>query len=148
MSRPVHPANPWISNPSAARLLIFLSKHRIPVISRVFSLILNCDFGGKITGQLFLPHPYGIVVARGVTLGNNVTIMQQVTLGGRTLDIDDMPIVEDDVYIGAGAKVLGAIRLGKGCAIGANAVVTKDVPPGATVVGANQILTKIEKNSQ
>jgi len=92
-----------------------------------------------------MPHPYGIIVAAGVELGNNVTIMQQVTLGGRTLDINEMPIVEDDVYIGAGAKIMGAVRLGKGSTIGANAVVTKNVPPGATVVGANQILPKTAK---
>ncbi len=145
MSQPVHPSNPWISNPLAAKLLIFLSKHQIPLVSRIFSLILNCDFFGEIKGQLFMPHPYGIIVAAGVELGNNVTIMQQVTLGGRTLDINEMPIVEDDVYIGAGAKIMGAVRLGKGSTIGANAVVTKNVPPGATVVGANQILPKTAK---
>jgi serine O-acetyltransferase len=140
--RNVHPSNPWISNPAAARLLIFFRKHRIPYLSRAWGILLNCDFYAEMRGQVFMPHPYGIVVSANVVLGNNVVLMQQVTLGGKTLDIHDMPFVEDDVYIGAGAKVLGKVRLGKGCTVGANAVVTKDVPAGATVVGFNRILEK------
>ena len=53
-----------------------------------------------------------------------------------------VPQIEDGVYIGAGAKILGGVRVGRGATIGANAVVTKDVPAGATVVGANRILSK------
>jgi len=50
--------------------------------------------------------------------------------------------VEDGVYIGAGAKILGGVRIGRGATVGANAVITKDVPAGATVVGANRLLSK------
>jgi serine O-acetyltransferase len=52
------------------------------------------------------------------------------------------PQVEDGVYIGAGAKILGGVRIGRGATVGANAVVTRDVPPGAIVVGSNRLLLK------
>ena len=58
----------------------------------------------------------------------------QVTIGGRS-DLWDVPIIEDDVYIGTGAKVLGPITVGRGATIGANAVVIHDVPAGASVAG-------------
>jgi serine O-acetyltransferase len=73
-------------------------------------------------------------------LGENVVIGHQVTLGGKDMEIGNMPDVGDGVYLGAGAKVLGKIRIGVGAVIGANAVVTIEVPPGAVVVGANRVL--------
>ena len=69
-----------------------------------------------------------------------MVIGHQVTLGGRDLEIGNMPDVGDGVYLGAGAKILGKLKVGAGATIGANAVVTKDVPAGAVVVGANRIL--------
>ena len=75
-----------------------------------------------------------------VRLGEGVVIGQQVTLGGRDMHIEHMPDIQDGVYLGAGCKVLGQVVVGRGATIGANAVVTKDVPPGAVVVGANRIL--------
>ena len=66
-------------------------------------------------------------------------IGHQVTIGGRDLTAG-APDIADGVYIGAGAKILGAVRIGPGATVGANAVVTKDVPAGKTVVGANRIL--------
>lgn len=138
-SRRVHPANPWISNPLAARCLIFCTRHPVPVLGRLLEIVLNCDFRPRLLGDVFLPHPYGIIVTTGTEIGHDVVIMQQVTLGGKDLNPPSI-VVEDDVYIGAGAKVLGTVRLGRGCKVGANAVVTEDVPPGATVVGYNRII--------
>jgi serine O-acetyltransferase len=66
--------------------------------------------------------------------------MQQVTIGGRDHRENIAPLIGDDVYIGAGARVLGDVRIGHGVVIGANAVVTRDIPPGVTVVGANRIV--------
>lgn len=66
--------------------------------------------------------------------------MQQVTIGGKDRTEKIAPIIGDDVYIGAGARVLGDVRIGNGVVIGANAVVTRDIPPGVTVVGANRIV--------
>jgi serine O-acetyltransferase len=68
-----------------------------------------------------------------------MVIMQQVTIGARNID-DRAPAIEDNVFIGAGAKVLGGIRVGHHCTIGANAVVTRDLPPGSTIIGINQII--------
>jgi len=135
-----HPKNPWIKNGRPASLLIFLTRHHIPIFSRFYAIFLGCDIGVALPKTVFLPHPYGIVVHSGTKLGNDVVIGHQVTLGGRDLT-SAAPQVEDGVYLGAGAKVLGGVRVGRGATVGANAVVTKDVPAGATVVGANRILT-------
>src|SRR4051812_6272436 len=134
-----HPKNPWISNSLAARALILLTRHRVPVLSRVFMYFLGCDIGLGLPRSLFLPHPMGIVVHRGSRIREDVIIGHQVTLGGRDLS-NDAPHIEDGAYIGAGAKILGGVRIGRGATVGANAVVTKDVPAGAVVVGANRIL--------
>ena len=136
-----HPKNPWISNAVAARLLIFLTRHRLPVVSRVFMYYLGCDIGLALPRTVFLPHPMGIVVHSGTRIGDNVVIGHQVTLGGRDLS-PAAPQVEDGVYIGAGAKILGGVRIGRGATVGANSVVTRDVPAGTTVVGANRLLSK------
>jgi serine O-acetyltransferase len=136
-----HPKNQWISNGIAARLLIFLSRTRIPGLSQIYMLLLGCNIGRSLPQSVFLPHPLGIIVHRETQLGENVVIGHQVTLGGRDLT-NAAPIVEEGVYIGAGAKILGGVRLGRGATVGANAVVTRDVPSGAVVVGANRILEK------
>ena len=81
------------------------------------------------------------MVGSHVRIGNHVVIGHQVTLGGKDLKIDRMPIIEDGVYLGAGCKVLGMVTIGRGVTVGANAVVTRDVPAGCVVVGANRILS-------
>jgi serine O-acetyltransferase len=120
-------------------MLIFFTRHRIPGLSRLFMYFLGCDIGRPLPETVFLPHPMGIVIHRSSVIGEDVVIGHQVTLGGRDLT-GAAPRVEDGVYIGAGAKILGALRIGRGATVGANAVVTKDVPAAATVVGANRIL--------
>jgi serine O-acetyltransferase len=136
-----HPKNPWISNPLAARMLIFLTRHRVPIVSRLFMHLLGCDIAVALPETLFLPHPFGIVIHGHSRIGVDVVIGHQVTLGGRDLTCA-APCLEDGVYVGAGAKILGAVRIGRGATVGANAVVTKDVPAGVTVVGANRLLPK------
>jgi len=134
-----HPKNPWISNGRLARTLIFLTRHRVPVISSLFMHLLGCDIFLALPRSIFLPHPFGIVIHSNSCIGEDVVIGHQVTLGGRDLT-SAAPCLEDGVYVGAGAKVLGGVRIGRGATVGANAVVTKDVPPGMTVVGANRLL--------
>ena len=136
-----HPKNPWIRNTLAARALIFLTRHRVPLVSRLFGYYLGCDIGLALPESVFLPHPLGIVIHSGTRIGENVVIGHQVTLGGRDLT-GAAPQVEDGAYLGAGAKILGGVRIGRGATVGANAVVTKDVPAGTTVVGANRLLSK------
>ncbi|MCW5605856.1 MAG: serine acetyltransferase, partial [Burkholderiales bacterium] len=89
---------------------------------------------------IIMPHPYGVIIHSKAVIGRGVTVMQHVTIGSKNPDENVAPTVEDDVYIGAGAKVLGAVRVGRGAVIGANSVVTRDVPPYCTVVGANRIV--------
>ncbi|NIJ07173.1 serine O-acetyltransferase [Sphingomonas vulcanisoli] len=94
---------------------------------------------GAIVGSgLFIDHGFSVIGETSV-IGDNVTIYQNVTLGGTNpangIAGKRHPTIEDDVIIGSGAQVLGPITVGKGARIGANAVVTRDVPPGATMVG-------------
>lgn len=76
----------------------------------------------------------GTVIHARAVIGNRVVIGAGITIGGKTPHYE-VPVIEDDVDIGAGARILGPIRVGKGAIIGANAVVVKDVPPGAVVAG-------------
>jgi len=94
--------------------------------------------GAKIGRNFFIDHGF-TVIGETAEIGDNVTIYQNVTLGG-TNPSDGVPgkrhpTVCDDVVIGSGAQVLGPITIGKGAKIGANSVVTRDVPEGATMVG-------------
>ncbi|WFA09930.1 serine O-acetyltransferase EpsC [Tissierella sp. Yu-01] len=93
--------------------------------------------GAKIGDNLFIDHGMGIVIGETAEIGDNVTIFHGVTLGGIGGDKGEKrhPTVEDDVVIGAGAKILGPITIGKGAKVGANAVVIDDVPAYTTAVG-------------
>ncbi len=92
--------------------------------------------GAKIGRRLLIDHGMGVVIGETAEVGDNVTLYQQVTLGGVSLNVGKRhPTVGDDVVIGAGAAVLGPLLIGKGARIGSNAVVLKDVADGTTVVG-------------
>jgi len=131
----------YVANPLSARLLQFCCRNRVPVFGKLLRMVLHCDIYCDLRDRLvFMPHPYGIIIHSKAQIGNRVVIMQHVTIGGRDLERNEAPTIEDDVYIGAGARVLGNIRIGRNAMIGANAVVTRDVPPGATVVGPNRIV--------
>ncbi len=90
----------------------------------------------KIGPRFFIDHGMGVVIGETAEIGADVTLYHGVTLGGVSLQHGKRhPTIEDGVVIGAGAKVLGAITVGKNSRIGANAVVVKDVPPESVVVG-------------
>ena len=125
----LHISHPQRRSPIGARWLLFFCRHRIPLLSKLTRLIFNSDIYCVVPRDLYLPHPYGIVIHSQTRLGKRVTVMQQATLGGKDLNHNVAPIVEDDAYIGAGARVLGAVRIGAGAIVGANAVVTRDIPP-------------------
>ena len=92
--------------------------------------------GAELGRRLLIDHGMGVVIGETAVVGDNVTLYQQVTLGGVSLNPGKRhPTVEDDVVIGAGAAVLGPLTIGRGARVGSNAVVLKDVPAGATVVG-------------
>lgn len=86
----------------------------------------------EIGPGLRLRHGVGVVVNPATRIGAGVMIRQHVTLGNRRSK-DDCPVIEDDVEIGAGAVIIGAITIGRSARIGPNAVVVKDVPAGAVV---------------
>ncbi len=92
--------------------------------------------GAKIGRRVFIDHGMGVVIGETAELGDDCTLYHGVTLGGTSWQKGKRhPTLEPGVIIGAGAKVLGPITIGAGAKIGSNAVVVKDVPPGATAVG-------------
>ncbi|NLW22240.1 MAG: serine O-acetyltransferase [Tissierellia bacterium] len=103
--------------------------------------------GAKLGRNIFIDHGMGIVIGETAEVGNNVTMYHGVTLGGIGGDPNTKrhPTVEDNVMIGAGAKILGPITIGKGAKVGANAVVLDDVPPYTTVVGMPARVVKHHK---
>lgn len=102
--------------------------------SRVWKTVSGLDLSGtKIGPGLFISHGQGTILS-AESIGANLQVHQGVTVGWDYRG-DRRPIIGDDVFIGAGAKILGAITIGDGARIGANAVVVHDVPAGATAVG-------------
>ena len=93
---------------------------------------LEISPGADIAGGLYIAHPIGTVISVQ-KMGPNCSLIAAITIGMR--NEWQFPIIGEGVFIGAGARVLGAIHLGDGCQIGANAVVLKDIPAGATAVG-------------
>lgn len=92
--------------------------------------------GAKIGARLVIDHGMGVVIGETSEIGDDCIIFHGVTLGGSKFDpVKRHPTLGNRVLIGAGAKILGPITLGDGSRVGANAVVAKDVPAGATVVG-------------
>jgi serine O-acetyltransferase len=104
------------------------------LFNRLNTIFCNCIIGrGADFGPGFvLIHATGIVINGNVRGGSNVYLEHQVTIGAERRH---SPVLGDDVFIGAGAKVLGAVRIGNGARVGANAVVVHDVPAHTTVVG-------------
>ncbi len=126
----------------AHRLSHKLYKLGIPFIPRFISFIMRIltgieiHPGAQIGDRFFIDHGEGVVIGETTIIGDDVLIYQQVTLGGTGKDLGKRhPTVGNGVIIGAGAKVLGNIKIGDNSRIGAGSVVVDDVPEHATVVG-------------
>src|SRR3989338_7776000 len=92
--------------------------------------------GASICNGLFIDHGMGVVVGETSVIGDSVTLFQGATLGGTGKEKGKRhPTLGNNVVVGAGAKILGNIRIGDNVSVGANAVVLNDVPPNSTVVG-------------
>lgn len=109
---------------------------------RFWSVVTGADIplNSQIAGGLLLPHPNGVVIHPGAQIGPNCLIFQQVTIGSRKGG--KLPVIGGHVDIGAGAKILGNVRIGDHACIGANAVVLKDVPAGKTAVGISATISE------
>lgn len=120
------------------RLGSWFHQKRIPLMpgffQRMIAIFYGLDIviGAKIGGGLYVAHPIGTVIVPH-DMGENCSVIANVTVGMRNKW--EFPRIGNRVFIGAGARVLGGIEIGDGAAIGANAVVIEDVPPGVTVVG-------------
>lgn len=119
----------------------FLFGLRVPLLPRFVSELSRFLTGidihpGAQMGAVIIDHGMGVVIGETAIVGNGVIIYQGVTLGGTSLRRERRhPTIGDNVVIGAGAKVLGAIDIGAGTRIGSNSVVVESVPPNSTVVG-------------
>ena len=127
----------------------FFSVAKFDLIARMISQFSRFLTGieihpkAKIGKNLFIDHGMGVVIGETSEIGDNVTIYHMVTLGGISPSIDSNnqrdikrhPTLKDNVVVGSGAQVLGPVVLGNNAKIGANAVVTKDVPENAVMVG-------------
>ena len=131
------------------RIANFFSTAKFDLIARIISQFsrfltgIEIHPGAKIGKNLFIDHGMGVVIGETSEIGNNVTIYHMATLGGIAPSINSNdqrnikrhPTIEDDVVIGSGAQVLGPVTVGRCAKIGANAVITKDVPEKAVMVG-------------
>lgn len=149
--------------PGTHALLIHRWSHwlwgmRLKWLARSFSYIgrwftgIEIHPGATIGRRFFIDHGTGVVIGETAEIGDDVTLYHGVTLGGTTWNKGKRhPTVENNVVIGAGAKILGPLTVGANARIGSNAVVLKDVPEGATMVGipARDVSRKNEsKDSQ
>ena len=131
------------------RIANFFAVAKFDLIARIISQFSRFMTGieihpkAKIGKNLFIDHGMGVVIGETSDIGDNVTIYHMATLGGISPSINSEdqretkrhPTLQDNVVVGSGAQVLGPITIGKNAKIGANAVVTKDVPENGVMVG-------------
>lgn len=136
--------NPRFAPVVICRMAFALNSLGLRLPAKLFSLLNFLLFGIEMAVRcevgpgLCFAHTYGIVIGAR-RIGKNALIYHEVTIGAKEMDVaytpEKRPLVGDDVVIGAGAKVLGGITLGNNCVIGANAVVTHDIPANAVAGG-------------
>ena len=144
------------------RIANFFSTAKFDLIARIISQFSRFLTGieihpkAKIGKNLFIDHGMGVVIGETSEIGDNVTIYHAVTLGGSSPSIDTErqrhekrhPTIGDDVVIGSGAQIIGPVKIGKCSRIAANAVVVKDVPESATMVGIPAKAVKLENKGK
>lgn len=143
----LYPSITAVLNHRAAHILYNKKQYFLARLISQFSRFLTgieIHPGAKIGKGLFIDHGSGVVIGETSEIGDNVTIYHGVTLGGTGKDKGKRhPTIGNNVIIGTGAKVLGPVNVGDGAKIGANAVVVKDIPKGATAVGVPAKIIKV-----
>jgi serine O-acetyltransferase len=126
----------------AYRIAHWLKAYNVPILPRVISQLARWVTGveihpsAKIGTGFFIDHGMGVVIGETAEIGDYVTLFQGVTLGGTGKERGKRhPTLGNHVVVGAGAKILGGIKVGDNVKIGANSVVLKNVPPNSTVIG-------------
>ena len=145
-----------VTRPGPLALILYRLSHKIwrsgmrtpaEIVWRLNYFLTGADIhpGAEIAGGLRLTHTAGLVIGHGVKIGANVTLLHGVTLGGSSRGFfdetftDGFPQIGDGAKIAAGAKVLGPVRVGKGCFVGANAVVARDLEDGTIYTPGREI---------
>ena len=128
--------------------------HHIPIIPKLFELLIFLIYNSKVPYQAeigkgtFLGYGgIGVVIHSDAIIGCNVTISQQVTIGGGNNKYPGVPTIGDNVFIGKGAIVFGGFKVGNNVTIGANAVVTKPIPDNAVVAGIPARIIRIKEDN-
>ncbi len=104
--------------------------------------------GAQLGRRLFIDHGMGVVIGETAVVGDDVVLFHGATLGGRSMRPGKRhPTIGDRVVVGSGAKILGAVWVGDGAQIGANAVVVKDVPAGAVAVGVPAVVREVAREA-
>src|SRR5438093_8165094 len=153
-----------VTRPGPLAIVLYRLSHRLwgrrlefpaELLWRINYFLTGADIhpGAEIGGGLRLTHTSGVVVGKGVKIGSNVTLLHGVTLGGSAkgwfdgVFADGFPEVGDDTEIMAGAKVLGPIKVGRGCFVGAGAVLARDLPDGDAYTPGRE-LTELRRRVQ
>jgi len=128
----------------------WLYRHNVPFIPRIIQLLIFLLFNAVVPYKTLIGEKCiiahggsGVVINEKVIIGNNVLICQQVTIGGTGIG-QSLPVIGNDVYIGAGAKIIGPVVIGDHSVIGANAVVTKSIPSHCVAAGVPAKIIKKE----
>ena len=123
------------------RVASWFKRHRVPVLGPFFArlalFLTGVDIapGARIGPGLMISHGMGVVIGFEARIGARALLHHQVTVGAATVRrVDEMPTIGDDVVLGAGARVIGPVRVGDRVFVGTNAVVTEDVPDDSKVV--------------
>lgn len=131
------------------RISHWLSKRRVPFIPKILYVVNRIVFSAAIPPEANIGRNVvlgyqglGIVIHRQAVLGDNVSVGSGVTIGGRS-EFEDVPVIENDVLIGTGAKIIGPVHIGHHARIGANAVVLHDVPAYGVAVGVPARVVKV-----
>lgn len=134
--------SPSLKSASRRKTSMSWIKHQLSVLRAKYQAIACCQIPFRFLGSVHFPHPVGIVIGDGVHIGRNVYIYQNVTIGllekAAKGEVPKYPTLGDEVVVYAGAVIVGGISIGHRSIIGANAVISRDVPSDSIAYGHNQ----------